>query len=229
MGHDNADVWVVIPAYNEDFSVASVVRQVRAQGYDVVVVDDASSDKTLAAAQQAGAWVISHTVNLGQGAALQTGIEFALSKKAGFIVTYDADGQHVVTDIAVLLAVLREHHADIIFGSRFLGKALDMPTSRRLLLYMARWIGWIITGVRLKDTQNGLRVMTASTARKIKIHQNRFAHALEIIAQVRSKHLRYIEFATTVLYTPYSRSKGQTTWSSLTIMCDLVIGKLRQW
>jgi glycosyltransferase involved in cell wall biosynthesis len=228
-GFDNSNVWVVIPAFNEASSIASVVREVRAAGYNVVVVDDASGDETLAAAQQAGAWVIRHPVNLGQGAALQTGIDFALSKAADFVVTYDADGQHLVGDIAVLMKALRENNADIAFGSRFLGQAVDMQGSRRLLLHVARWVGRLMTGIALKDTQNGLRAMTASAAVKIHIHQNRFAHAFEIIAQVREQRLRYVEVATTVIYTTYSHSKGQTTWSSFTILFDLIIGKLRQW
>lgn len=225
--HNN--VWVVVPAYNEAGSIVAVLRQLCSKGYDVVVVDDASKDATLAAAQQENVVVVPHPVNLGQGAALQTGIDYALGQGAEFIVSFDADGQHVVSDIAVLLNALKTNKADIALGSRFLGQAINMSLSRRWLLHASRWLSRTTTGVVLTDTQNGLRAMTAETARTLRIRQNRFAHALEIIGQIKAHRLRYVEVPTTVIYTAYSRSKGQTTWSSLTIMADLILGKLRQW
>ncbi len=223
------NVWVVIPAYNEITTIAEVIRDVTASGYRVVVVDDASKDGTSIAAQQKGAAVVVHPVNLGQGAALQTGIDYALICNAEYIVTYDADGQHRVSDIAVLLAALNEHNADIALGSRFLGKAVDMHWSRRCLLRCSGWLSRMTTGLVLSDTQNGLRAITAQAARTIRIRQNRFAHALEIIAQISSHHLRYVEVPVTVVYTSYSRSKGQSVWSSLPIMADLFLGKLDKW
>ncbi len=105
-------LWVVIAAYNEATVIAGVIAGVRAAGYPVVVVDDGSRDGTADAAEAAGAIVVRHPINLGQGAALQTGIEFALSQGAATIVTFDGDGQHRVADIAALAAALKQHDAD---------------------------------------------------------------------------------------------------------------------
>ena len=226
---ETKNVWLVIPAYNEITTIAEVILDVTASGYRVVVVDDASKDETAAAAGQEHASVVVHPVNLGQGAALQTGIDYALSQNAEYIVTYDADGQHKVSDIAVLLAALDEHNADIALGSRFLGEAVDMHWSRRFLLRCSGWLSRMTTGLAISDTQNGLRAMTAHAARTIRIRQNRFAHALEIIEQVSTHRLRYVEVPVTVVYTTYSRSKGQSVWSSLPIMADLFLGKLDKW
>src|SRR5689334_3686078 len=129
--------WVVIAAYNEAGVIARVITDVRRRGYPVVVVDDGSTDATAEIAGQAGAVVISHPVNLGQGAALQTGIEYALAENSDFVVTFDADGQHRADEIAALLKALRDNQADFALGSRFLGASVDLPPSRRVLLKAA--------------------------------------------------------------------------------------------
>lgn len=222
-------VFVVIPAYNEAGAIGAVVASVRAHGFEVVVVDDASVDATAAIAAQCGADVVSHPVNLGQGAALQTGMQYALAHDASHIVTFDADGQHRAADIALLLAALKEHKADIALGSRFLGRAIGLGRRRRWLLQCSTAFSALTTGIRINDTQNGLRAMTASAAQRIRIRQNRYAHALEIIAQVVRLGLHYVEVPVTVEYTAYSRSKGQSLWSGAGILVDLALGRLRQW
>lgn len=222
-------VYVVIAAYNEASAVGAVVAGVRALGYGVAVVDDASRDATAQAARRAGAKVVIHPVNLGQGAALQTGIDYALSLGATHIVTFDADGQHQPSDIPVLLSALRDSRAEIALGSRFLGKAIGMDMRRRFLLRLSAWFSRLATGLAVSDTQNGLRAMTAYAARHIRIRQNRFAHSLEIIAQMARLKLAYVEVPVTITYTDYSRSKGQSLWSGVGIMIDLFLARLRQW
>jgi len=223
------NVFVIIPAYNEASAVGAVVEGVRAQGYRVVVVDDASRDATAQIAKQSGAHVVSHPVNLGQGAALQTGIDYALAYNATQLVTFDADGQHQASDIALLMSALHSCKADIALGSRFSGSAVGMDTRRRALLKLSALFSRVMTGTYISDTQNGLRAMTAGAARRIRIRQNRFAHALEIIAQVSQMKLIYVEVPVTIVYTAYSRSKGQSLWSSAGIMIDLWLARMRQW
>lgn len=226
MRADARRTWIVIAAYNEGPAIGRVVAGLRSTWPCVVVVDDGSVDDTLAAARAAGARGVRHPVNLGQGAALQTGIEFALRQGAQFVVTFDADGQHVPDDIAALLAPLERGEADIACGSRFLGRAVDLPAARRIVLRLAaRFTRWT-TGLPLTDAHNGLRAMTAHCARTVRIRQNRMAHASEIVSEVARHRLRMVEVPTTVVYTEYSLRKGQRLSGALRILVDLLVSRL---
>ncbi|MGC2713548.1 MAG: glycosyltransferase family 2 protein [Pseudolabrys sp.] len=214
-------IWVVIAAYNEVGVIARVVGEVRRCGYTVLLIDDGSTDATAATAEKAGAVVIHHPVNLGQGAALQTGIEYALREGADVIVTFDADGQHRVADIDVLIDAMAKHNADFVFGSRVLGGAINLPPTRRLLLKAATLFTRITSGLSVTDTHNGLRAMTPRGARAIRLRQNRMAHASEFLNQVSASKLKYIEAPVTIEYSAYSLAKGQKLGNSLSILVDL--------
>lgn len=220
------DTWVVVAAFNEAPEVGRSVAGLRALFSHVVVIDDASGDETGAEALAAGAVVIRHPVNLGQGAALQTGIDYALCRGAACVATFDADGQHHPGDLRRMLAVLREKRLDIVLGSRFLGRAEGIPPSRRLLLKTATFVTNLAAGVSLTDAHNGMRVMTAATARRLRISQDRMAHASELIAQIRRLRLAMEEVPVTISYTEYSTGKGQKMSNSLRIMLDLLTGWL---
>ena len=219
------NVAVIVPAYAEADVIEAVVRGVRAACPFVVVVDDCSPDGTGAAAARAGARVLTHPVNLGQGAALQTGIDYALGAGAERIVTFDADGQHDPGDIAALLAAL-DDGADVALGSRFLGRATNMAASRRLLLRAATLFTRVTTGLRLTDCHNGLRALTAQAARRIRLRQDRMAHASEILSQVKTLGLSYAEVPVTIAYTDYSVAKGQRMGDALIIFRDLAAARL---
>src|SRR5262249_52780639 len=152
--------WVVIAAYNEARAIGPVVAELATLPYRVVVVDDGSSDATAEIAARAGAEVLKHPINLGQGAALQTGIDYALLRGASQVVTFDADGQHRAEEIAVLLAALSAGGADFALGSRFRGAAVDLPPLRRLMLRAATVFTRLTTGLDVSDAHNGLRAMT---------------------------------------------------------------------
>jgi glycosyltransferase involved in cell wall biosynthesis len=214
-------IWVVIAAYNEVGVIARVVVEVRRRGYAVLLIDDGSTDATAATAEKAGAVVVRHPVNLGQGAALQTGIECALHEGAEVIVTFDADGQHRVADIDVLIDAMAKHNADFVFGSRVLGGAINLPPTRRLLLKAATWFTRMTSGLSVTDTHNGLRAMTPRGARAIRLRQNRMAHASEFLNQVSASKLKYIEAPVTIEYSAYSLAKGQKLGNSLSILVDL--------
>jgi glycosyltransferase involved in cell wall biosynthesis len=214
-------IWVVIAAYNEVGVIARVVGEVRRCGYTVLLIDDGSTDATAATAGKAGAVVIHHPVNLGQGAALQTGIEYALREGADVIVTFDADGQHRVADIDVLIDAMAKHNVDFVFGSRVLGGAINLPPTRRLLLKAATWFTRITSGLSVTDTHNGLRAMTQRGAGAIRLRQNRMAHASEFLNQVSASRLKYIEVPVTIQYSAYSLAKGQKLGNSLSILVDL--------
>jgi glycosyltransferase involved in cell wall biosynthesis len=223
-----ASLWVVIAAYNDATVIAGVIANVCAAGYPLVVVDDGSSDATGDVAEAAGALVVRHPINLGQGAALQTGIEFALRSGAEIIVTFDGDGQHRVADIEVLAAALKHNNADFALGSRFLGDTSNQPVSRRIMLKLATLFTRVTIGIGLTDTHNGLRAMTQRGARAIKLRQNRMAHASEILDQIAHSGLKYVEAPVTVDYTAYSIAKGQKLGDAFMILMDLFARRLHR-
>jgi polyprenyl-phospho-N-acetylgalactosaminyl synthase len=222
------DVWVVVAAYNEARVIADVVADVRGAGHPVVVVDDGSTDGTAAAARDAGAVVLEHPINLGQGAALQTALEFALAAGAAFIVTFDADGQHRARDIPRLMDALHRSSADFALGSRFLGDAPNLPHARRRLLRAATWFTRLTTGLRITDSHNGLRALTRRGAHAIRLKQNRMAHASEILHQIAASGLKYVEAPVTIEYSAYSLAKGQRLSNSLSIVLDLFARRLHR-
>ena len=219
-------VQVVIAAYNEAAVIANVVLEIRRAGYRVIVVDDGSLDRTADIALASGAMVLRHPVNLGQGAALQTGTDHALAGGAEFIVTFDADGQHRPADIVRLIEALSLEQADFALGSRFLGQVPRLPPSRRLLLKAATLFTRLTTGMRVTDTHNGLRAMTRRGALAIRLRQNRMAHASEFLAQVAASGLRYVERPVTIDYSAYSLAKGQKTADAFAVLLDLFASRL---
>ena len=224
----DTSIWLIIPAYNEAIAIGRVVTDVVRHGYNVAVIDDGSTDETGRKAATAGATVITHPINLGQGAALQTGIQFTLRQGADCIVTFDADEQHRSADIKGLIEALATHNADFALGSRFLGSAVAMPMSRRLLLIAAKWFTRLTTGLKISDTHNGLRAMTRRGASRIKLRQNRMAHASELLDQIARSGLRYVEVPVTIEYSRYSLAKGQRLADSLRILVDLSAQRLHR-
>jgi glycosyltransferase involved in cell wall biosynthesis len=192
----------------------------------VVVVDDGSADATAELAARAGAEVLRHPINLGQGAALQTGIDYALLGGASHVVTFDADGQHRAEDIAALIAALSAHDADFALGSRFRGAAVDLPPLRRLMLRAATAFTRATTGLDVTDAHNGLRAMTRRGAARIRLRQNRMAHASEILHQIAASGLRYVEVPVMIQYSRYSLAKGQRASEFVVILLDLFARRL---
>jgi glycosyltransferase involved in cell wall biosynthesis len=219
-------VLVIVPAYNEATTIGAVVASLVAYGYRVVVVDDGSCDDTGREATHAGATVVTHPINLGQGAALQTGLCYALQNGSPILVTFDADGQHRASDIRLLVEALQQEEADFALGSRFLGRCIGGSWARRTLLRAATLFTRLTTQMKLTDTHNGLRAMTRRGAAAIRLRQNRMAHASEILEQIARSGLRYVEVPTTVEYTAYSKAKGQRLSDALVILTDLFAERL---
>ncbi len=219
-------IFVVVPAYNEQQTIHAVVSELVALGLTVVIVDDGSAPALQKQEFPAGTLLIRHQVNLGQGAALQTGIEYALKKGAHYIVTFDADGQHPAAAIGSMIALQETSGADVILGSRFLDDQGATPARRAFTLKLARWVNFLFTGLMLTDAHNGLRLFTAEAARRIKLRENRMAHATELLALIKKHRLRYKELPVTIRYTDYSMAKGQNFWSSFRIVFDLLLSKI---
>jgi len=219
---DRASVWFVIPVYNEATVVGKVVRDILQAGYSVVCVDDASRDNSAATVLAAGADLVQHATNLGQGAALQTGVEFALRQGASYIVTYDADGQHQLTDAEGMLELAEREDLGFVFGSRFLDFRTQPGRLKTAVLRLAAWFTRKSTGMELTDAHNGLRVIRADAAANLDLFQDRMAHATEIVRQLGRTKLPWAEYPVHVLYTEYSKAKGQSMWNSINILVDLI-------
>jgi glycosyltransferase involved in cell wall biosynthesis len=218
--------WVVIACFNEQGAVGGVVSELRQHGLNVVVVDDGSKDESSARAAEAGAHTLKHLVNRGQGAALQTGIAFALRKGARFVVTFDADGQHDPNDLPAMLLPIAAGEVDICLGSRFLGEAHNMPATRRIMLKGAVIFTRITSGLRLTDAHNGLRAFSRQAAEHLDIQLDRMAHASEVVDQVRTSELPYREIPVHIRYTDYSLAKGQRSTAALRVAMDYLIGRV---
>jgi glycosyltransferase involved in cell wall biosynthesis len=218
----NDDAWVIVPVFNEASVVRNVLNGLLAYFPNVVAVDDGSNDGTSAEIRSTKARIVRHPVNLGTGAALQTGIDFAMrDTRAGYFVTFDADGQHEPADAAAMVARLRHGDVQILLGSRFLGSAREMRSSRRALLKAARNFEWITTGLRLSDAHNGLRAFTRDFAAQVRLTFSDFAHASELLRHISKSGLRYAEHPVTVNYTDYSRAKGQRNINAVNIAVDV--------
>ena len=224
----NSTIFVVVPAYNESRVIRGTLQPLIEMGYSVVVVDDASTDGTAAALQGLDLHILRHRINRGAGAATQTGMSFALTRGARYIVHFDADGQHRAQDIPVMLAPLLAGRADVALGSRFL-RADDraaVPRKRRLLLRGGAVFNGLLTGMWLTDAHCGLRAFTAEAAARIDIRENGFAHGSEILQQIRRARLRCVEQPTMVSYTAYSMAKGQSPLNAIKIVFDLLLRRL---
>lgn len=218
--------WVIVAAFNEQDRIGGVLAGLLPIVPNVVVVDDGSRDGTADLVRATSAWLIRHPVNFGQGAALQTGLAFALSKGATHLVTFDADGQHVPSDVARLLNALGEHRADFALGSRFLGQADGIPASRRILLWLAIQFTRLLSGVRLSDAHNGLRAMTRRGAQQIHLTFNRMEHASELIDQIVKSGLRFVEVPVHIRYTADSLRKGQRASAAIGQGVRLLLDRL---
>ncbi len=215
-------VLVVVPAYNEAKTIGRVIRGLFEHGWEnVVVVDDGSSDGTAALALQAGARVLRHRINRGQGAALETGNAYARKMGIDTVVHFDADLQFNPTDIAPALDALKKSEADILLGSRFLDNRSAIPWFKKyVILPVGRLMHHFFFGMKLTDAHNGFRIMSKKALGSIRITQDGMAHNTEILQQVAERNLRYIEFPIEVTYHEY----GQGMLGGVKIMGDLLVG-----
>lgn len=225
------DVWIVIPAYNEASVIADVIAEVRAVFPNVVCVDDGGRDDTGDRAFAAGAHVVRHPVNLGQGAAIQTGVEYARSRPgAQVFATFDADGQHRVKDVVRMIDRLRTEELDIVIGTRFADQPPDrMPILKRLLLPVVAKLSRSSRKLHLTDAHNGLRVFNKTVADGLNLTMNGMSHASEFVSLIVENRWRVAEQSVQILYTDYSMSKGQPLVNGVNIVVDgLLRGRLRR-
>jgi len=221
----------VMPAFQEEPRIAEAIFGVKKHIPTVIVVDDGSRDQTAARARSAGAVVIRHAINRGQGAALKTGELAAERLGAQIVVHVDADGQHDPEFLTQLVTPILRGEADVVLGSRFLGINPDgMPRSRRWLMRGIRLFNAYALGIprTVTDPQSGLRALTIDASRRIAFTQDRYAHASEILKLVTRSTLRWKEVPARVRYSADSLAKGQKATNAFKIVWQLFIGSLRK-
>jgi glycosyltransferase involved in cell wall biosynthesis len=219
-------VAIIIPVYNEGTVIKEVVRSALKYFKHVICVDDGSRDNSIQEIAKTKAYRIMHPINMGQGAALQTGVEFARQLDVDYFVTFDADGQHQIEDVLTMLKKIRTGDYDIILGSRFLGKAVGLKNSKRIVLKAAIAFSNATSGLRLTDTHNGLRVFNRIVAEDLQITFPDMTHASEILGIIAEKKYRYVEVPVTIKYTEYSQNKGQSIANAVNIAFDLLLRKI---
>jgi polyprenyl-phospho-N-acetylgalactosaminyl synthase len=225
------DVWIVVPSFNEATVIGEVISELRSVFDNVVCVDDGSADGTGEIARQAGAHLVRHPINLGQGAAIQTGIEYARSQPgAKMFATFDADGQHRVKDLAAMIDRLSVGDVDVVIGTRF-GRPVGSrpPFLKRVVLQTAARLSRRGRRLGLTDTNNGLRVFNKTVADGMNITMSGMSHATEIVMMIAENQWRVVEEPVEVLYTDYSKSKGQPLLNGVNIIFDgFLRGRIRR-
>jgi polyprenyl-phospho-N-acetylgalactosaminyl synthase len=223
----NKNLFVVVPVFNDSATIVGVIEELKQEGFNnIIVVDDGSRDGVGELLKDLNIYFVRHAVNLGQGAALQTGFECAKKFNADVVVTFDADGQHDAKNIEPMIEQMFTHNVDVVLGSRFLNKPhTSMRVQRKFVLKMARYVNLVFSGMLLTDAHNGLRVLDRKAVELIYITENRMAHASEILFEIRRHKLAFKEAEVDVRYTPYSESKGQSGWNSIRILLDIIIYK----
>ncbi|MDO4258570.1 MAG: glycosyltransferase family 2 protein [Actinomycetaceae bacterium] len=222
--HPIKDTYLVVPLYNEAQVIGDVIRAAREVFPNIVCVDDGSRDDSADIALDAGAIVVPHPINLGQGAALQTGFDYVLDHTdATYAVTFDADGQHSTDDALAMRQRAIDDDLAIIYGSRFLEGSVDISFLKRMVLLTAARVTRAQTGLKLTDAHNGLRLLRRDALERIHLRQNRMAHASEIVEQLARTGLPWAEMPVHIEYTDYSRSKGQSLLNSVNILVELIM------
>ena len=221
---------IVVPAYNERQVIGRVLQELTSLSAIVVVVDDGSTDDTHGACEPYPVVLMRHAINLGQGAALQTGITFALRElEPRFVVTFDADGQHRADDVQRLVAALADGQRDVALGTRFARREdIELiPRKRRVMLRAAVSFTRLSSRLGVTDAHNGMRAFTAEAASRLDLRHAGMAHASEILTIVRREHLRWCEVPVAIDYDQYCLQKGQKNMGAVNILWDLVMGRLR--
>lgn len=217
------DVAVVIPAFNEAPRIRETLNEVNQHFSNIFVVDDGSTDETFFEAKKTLVEVTRHPINLGQGAAIQTGITKALmNPDINFIVTFDADGQHSINSAIGIVREIKNSQVDIIIGSRFLEEtSTNMPSQKKIILKLGIIFTRLDSGLRVTDTHNGLRVMNRKFAQSLNIRHPGMAHASEIVKHIKISQAKWKEFPAQIIYTNYSVNKGQSILNAINILTEL--------
>lgn len=222
---------IVLPAFNEEKVIGSVLLHLKKaltsfKGLDcqIVVVNDCSTDKTAQEAEKQNVIVVNHPINRGLGGALFTGFKYAKRKKVDYLVTMDSDGQHDAGDIKKILQPIIEKKADLVIGIRDIKK---MPFDRKIITFFSSMLTFLLFGVWFEDTQSGFRAFGRKAIEQISIKTQKMEVSSEFFSEIKKNKLKYAKVPIKVIYTEYSRSKGQSNLNSLNVLVKLVLRRVR--
>lgn len=228
--HTDKKIFILIPAYNEETKIGNVILDLKTNRYNnILVVNDGSNDRTAEIARKAGAQVLNHIMNRGQGAALRTGIEYLRETyKPDIIVTFDSDGQHRVPDIEKIIDPIIKEGFDIVLGSRFLENKTNIPFLRKIILKAGIIFTNILSNINLTDTHNGLRALGPKAIHSITISHREMEHASDIINEITKNKLKYKEVPVEIIYSDYSKTKGQKNSDFIKMGIKIIIKKITE-
>jgi len=217
------DVYVIVPAFNEQNVIKDIINNLLKDFSNVIVINDGSNDKTLETINDLDIKILNHEINLGVGAAVQTGFDYVSNiPDAKAVITFDADGQHLVDDAVAMAKEIMICDEGIIFGTRFPKHSKNIPMVKRIVLKLIAKITDLVTGVSLSDAHNGLKAYKVSIIKELELQFSSYSYESELITQVAKKKIDYKEMSTDIKYTSYSIKKGQKLLNGLLIIEDLL-------
>ena len=216
----------VLPAYNEEKSIGNIILKTKEYVSEIIVIDDGSTDSTYESAKKSGAVVIKHIINRGAGAATWTGIQAALKLDADIIVTIDADGQHLPSDIPNITKPILKNYADVVIGSRFKGNIDGMPFVKKIGNILLNKLTYLFYGINITDTQSGFKAFNKEAASVITISVDRYGFCSELIGEIKKNNLRFIEVSIPTIY--LNIKKGTTLFDGYRILLDLILRRMNR-
>lgn len=220
------NIYVLVPVFNESKKIEEVISNLKKHFINIVAVNDGSDDNSLKVLKKLKVKVINHSHNLGQGASISSGLKYISSIKDIYaVITFDADGQHQTDDAVSFAKEILSSDVDIIFGSRFINHEKNIPFLKRKVLRIVNFFTRYFSKINLSDSHNGLKAIKTSVIDKLEFKSNRYAFESEIIHSVSKNNLSYKELPTNILYTAYSKKKGQKILNGFLILEDLLKAK----
>ena len=229
-----AKISIIVPAYNESKRIGTVLQKLKETtakiknlNFEIIVVDDGSSDNTCELAKNTNVTIIRHPINRGAGAALVTGFERAIQNKSDFVITIDADEQHDPNEIEQILKPVLKGDADISIGSRFAKDNHEMPLFKKMGNGILNIITQTIYGYSCTDTQCGYRAFNRKAIEKMHLTIDRYGIMSEMLGEIKRNNLKLEEIPISTLY--FDKSKGTTFFDGIKIAFDLILRRFFKW
>ncbi len=219
---------LIIPAFNEERVITQVLRNAKKElsgipNLEIVVVDDGSSDATSSRAQEQNVTVLRHPINRGLGGALGTGLEYAKRHNTDIAVTFDADGQHDAKDIRRVIEPIVKNKADVVIGSRTLEGFNKIPFDRKVIILLSNVVTRLLYGLKTTDSQSGFRAFSRTALQLLNIKTQGMEVSTEFFSEIKTKKLECTEIPISVIYSEYSRSKGQSNLNAFSVLARLLL------